>query len=141
MIALAAIPHVGIFPHRLRGLIPMPPPVPVLSVVSMGRAEINITPRERGGRVVLGGATAIAGIVLLASGASALAVVPLALLVLAGLDLVVTGALGHCPLILDRRLASGELNVEQYKQLRDTIRDPAPAEGGTGPPRASSAPG
>ena len=43
--------------------------------------------------------------------------------------------------ILDRRLASGELSVEQYKQLRETIGDPAPAAGGTGPPRPASAPG
>lgn len=35
---------------------------------------------------------------LLASAGSVLAVVLEALLVLAGLDLVITGALGHCPL-------------------------------------------
>jgi hypothetical protein len=64
----------------------------------MRRPEINITRLERGGHIVLGGATAIAAVLLLASAASALAVVLLALLVLAGLDLVVTGALGHCPL-------------------------------------------
>jgi putative membrane protein len=29
--------------------------------------------------------------------------------------------------ILDRRLASGELTLEQYHQLRDTIEDPANA--------------
>jgi hypothetical protein len=40
----------------------------------------------------------VVGIVLLTSAGGALAVVLLALLVLAGLDLVVTGALGHCPL-------------------------------------------
>jgi hypothetical protein len=76
----------------------MAPPLPVLTVMSMRRPEINITPLERGGRVVLGGAAAKAGGLLLASASSALAVVLLALLVLAGLDLVVTGALGHCPL-------------------------------------------
>jgi hypothetical protein len=64
----------------------------------MRRPEININPPERGSRIVLGGATAIAAVLLLASAASPLAVVLLALLVLAGLDLVVTGALGHCPL-------------------------------------------
>ena len=42
--------------------------------------------------------------------------------------------------ILDRRLASGELNVEQYKQLRDTIGDAAPPAGRTGPPHPASAP-
>lgn len=41
---------------------------------------------------------AVAGILLLASTSGALAIVLLALLVIAGLDLVVTGALGHCPL-------------------------------------------
>ena len=64
----------------------------------MKRPEINITPSERAGRILIGGAGAIVGLVLLASASSALAVVLLVLLVLAGLDLVVTGALGHCPL-------------------------------------------
>jgi Protein of unknown function (DUF2892) len=62
------------------------------------RPTINITPRERVGRVVLGGAGAVAGLVLLASASGAVAVVLELLLVLAGLDLVVTGALGFCPL-------------------------------------------
>jgi hypothetical protein len=64
----------------------------------MKRPEINITPSERLGRIGLGGAAAVAGIILLASTSAALAVVLLTLLVLASLDLVVTGALGHCPL-------------------------------------------
>ena len=64
----------------------------------MKRFEINITPIERVGRILIGAAAAIAGLVLLASAGSALAVVLEVLLVLAGLDLVVTGALGHCPL-------------------------------------------
>jgi hypothetical protein len=64
----------------------------------MKRPEINITASERAGRIVLGGAAAVAGLVLLLSASGVLAVVLLTLLVLAGLDLVVTGALGHCPL-------------------------------------------
>ncbi len=64
----------------------------------MKRLEINITPIERAGRIVLGAAAAIGGVVLLASTGTALAIVLEALLVVAGLDLVVTGALGHCPL-------------------------------------------
>lgn len=64
----------------------------------MKRLETNITPSERVGRIVIGAAAAIAGFVLLASAGSVLAVVLEVLLVLAGLDLVVTGALGHCPL-------------------------------------------
>lgn len=62
------------------------------------RLSINITPAERTGRVVLGAAAAIVGVVLLTSAGSVLAVVLELLLVAAGLDLVVTGALGHCPL-------------------------------------------
>ena len=43
--------------------------------------------------------------------------------------------------ILDRRLASGELTVEQYEQLREKVGDPAPSAHGTGPPRPEGAPG
>jgi hypothetical protein len=64
----------------------------------MARPTVNISPAERLGRILIGGAAAIVGLVLLASAGGALAIVLLALLVLAGLDLVVTGALGHCPL-------------------------------------------
>ena len=62
------------------------------------RLSVNITPVERAGRIVLGAAAAIVGLVLLTSAGSSLAVVLEGLLILAGLDLVVTGALGHCPL-------------------------------------------
>jgi Protein of unknown function (DUF2892) len=64
----------------------------------MKRPEINSTPSERAGRIVIGAAAATIGVVLLASAGGALALALEALLVLAGLDLVVTGALGHCPL-------------------------------------------
>ncbi len=60
--------------------------------------SVNITPAERAGRIVLGTAAAITAIVLLASAASGLIVFLEILLAAAGLDLVVTGALGHCPL-------------------------------------------
>ncbi len=59
---------------------------------------VNITPAERIGRIVVGLAAVTAGVVLLAGAGPALAVVLEALLVAAGLDLAVTGALGHCPL-------------------------------------------
>lgn len=59
---------------------------------------VNITPAERLGRIGLGLAAIVTGIVLLAGATSLLAVVLEVLLVLAGLDLLVTGALGHCPL-------------------------------------------
>ncbi len=62
------------------------------------RLAVNITPVERGGRVAIGLAAVIVAVVLLVSAGSALAVVLEVLLIAAGLDLVVTGALGHCPL-------------------------------------------
>lgn len=62
------------------------------------RWSINITPAERVARIIVGGITAVAGIVLLTGAASTGAVILELLLVLAGLDLVVTGTLGHCPL-------------------------------------------
>ena len=62
------------------------------------RLSVNITPAERAGRIVLGALGAFVGAVLLVSAGSLLAVVLEILLIAAGLDLVVTGALGHCPL-------------------------------------------
>lgn len=59
---------------------------------------VNITPVERIGRVVVGLAVIVVGIVLLFAAGSVSAAVLEALLVLAGADLAVTGALGHCPL-------------------------------------------
>ena len=64
----------------------------------MRRPIVNITPPERAGRVVLGLVGVIGGIVLLGSASGALLVVLELLLIAAGLDLIVTGALGHCPL-------------------------------------------
>lgn len=62
------------------------------------RFSLNITPAERIGRVVLGGAATLAGIVLITGAGSTIGVILAALLAVAGLDLVVTGAIGHCPL-------------------------------------------
>ena len=64
----------------------------------MRRPPINISPGERVARIAVGAAGAIAGTLLLASAGSAVAVVLEVALLLAGLDLVVTGALGFCPL-------------------------------------------
>ena len=64
----------------------------------MRRLSINITPAERLARVAVGLAGAIAGVGLLATASGAGHVILAVLLVLAGLDLIVTGALGHCPL-------------------------------------------
>lgn len=64
----------------------------------MKRPMVNIAPAERAGRVLVGLVAAVGGLVLLGSASGALLVVLEVLLVIAGLDLIVTGALGHCPL-------------------------------------------
>ena len=64
----------------------------------MKRPNVNITPLERMGRILVGSVGLVGGLLLLGSAGTALAVVLEVLLVLAGLDLMVTGALGHCPL-------------------------------------------
>lgn len=63
-----------------------------------GWRTVNISPAERIGRIVVGLAGIIVGLVLLTGAGSVLAVVLEVLLIAAGLDLLVTGALGHCPL-------------------------------------------
>ena len=60
--------------------------------------KINLTRTERVARVVVGAAGIVGGVLLLAGAHAAVAVVFEVLLVLAGLDLLVTGARGHCPL-------------------------------------------
>lgn len=60
--------------------------------------RVNITPVERFGRVAVGLLAAIGAIVMLTGAGSALAVVLEVLLFAAGVDLIVTGAIGHCPL-------------------------------------------
>jgi hypothetical protein len=64
----------------------------------MKRPVVNITPFERAGRILVGSAGVIGGLLLLTTASAALAIVLEVLLVLAGVDLVVTGVLGHCPL-------------------------------------------
>lgn len=64
----------------------------------MRRPIVNITPAERAGRILMGLVGLVGGIVLLASAGAPFVAVLEAMLVLAGLDLVVTGAVGHCPL-------------------------------------------
>ena len=63
----------------------------------MKRPVVNITSKERIGRVLLGLVGMVGGVVLLASPGGSVVVALEVLLVLAGLDLAVTGALGHCP--------------------------------------------
>lgn len=62
------------------------------------RLSVNITPVERAGRITIGLGAVIAGAVFLASASFVIAAVLAVLLIAAGLDLVITGALGHCPL-------------------------------------------
>jgi len=59
---------------------------------------VNITPTERVARILVGLLGVLGGSLLLAGAGSAITVVLEVLLIVAGLDLVVTGALGHCPL-------------------------------------------
>lgn len=62
------------------------------------RPSVNLTTIERVARVAVGGLAALAASILLTSAGSALAVILVLLLLAAGVDLIVTGALGHCPL-------------------------------------------
>ena len=62
------------------------------------RLSVNISTIERVGRIAMGAGAAIIGVVLLTSASGVLAIVLEVLLIAAGLDLVVTGATGHCPL-------------------------------------------
>lgn len=64
----------------------------------MRRPPINITPPERLARVAVGTGGAIAGMWLLTSASGIGLVILEVALVLSGLDLVITGALGFCPL-------------------------------------------
>jgi hypothetical protein len=64
----------------------------------MQRPTVNISPVERVARVAVGAGGVLGGLAVLGSGGAALVVILAILLILAGLDLVVTGALGHCPL-------------------------------------------
>lgn len=64
----------------------------------MKRPIVNITSLERVGRIALGILGAVAGILLLRVADGATAVILELLLVAAGLDLLITGAIGHCPL-------------------------------------------
>lgn len=64
----------------------------------MKRPAVNITPFERTARVIVGSVGLGFAAALLVSQRSTVALVLTLILMLAALDLVVTGALGHCPL-------------------------------------------
>lgn len=74
------------------------------------RWNVNISTVERAARVGLGLVGIIGGILLLAGSPPAVVAVLEVLLILAGMDLVVTGATGHCPLYawLARRTVQAE---------------------------------
>ncbi|GAC1469656.1 MAG: hypothetical protein NVS2B16_24710 [Chloroflexota bacterium] len=76
----------------------MPPGATRRPAVPIRRPSVNITPAERLARRAIGTLAVVAGAFLLASAAPALAVVLELALIGAGLDLVITGALGHSPL-------------------------------------------
>jgi len=59
---------------------------------------VNIGPQERVARIDVGLVGVVVGIVVLTGSPGAVVAVLAVLLGVAGLDLVVTGALGHCPL-------------------------------------------
>ena len=62
------------------------------------RLTVNISPPERAARIGLGLVGVIAAVALLIGSSELVTVVLAVLLGAAGLDLMVTGALGHCPL-------------------------------------------
>ena len=66
--------------------------------MDLSRVTVNITPAERVGRVAIGLVALVGAAVLLRDATGIVAVTLLVLLGLAGLDMVVTGATGHCPL-------------------------------------------
>lgn len=84
-----------------------PSTVPILSLAQASRRgrssptghapsiSVNITPAGRAGRIILGAAAAVFGVVLLTAAGSLLAVVLEVLLVGAGLELIVTGTTGR----------------------------------------------
>jgi hypothetical protein len=63
-----------------------------------GTRRVNISPSERAGRVLLGLAAIVVGIVLLTAAGAVLPAILELLLIAAGLDMLVTGTTGHCPL-------------------------------------------
>jgi hypothetical protein len=64
----------------------------------MKRPTINLTGVERVGRIFVGLAGMVGGLILLGAASGAVVAGLEVLLILAGFDLIVTGALGHCPL-------------------------------------------
>lgn len=64
----------------------------------MSKHRINISTAERAARIVLGAMLGIVGVAILAGGPAVWGAIGALLLVGAGVDFVVTGATGYCPL-------------------------------------------
>ncbi len=60
--------------------------------------EVNISTPDRWARVIVGAAAIALAVALVVDGAGSLQSILAVVLGLCGLDLVVTGAMGHCPL-------------------------------------------
>jgi hypothetical protein len=71
---------------------------PLAGLHAGSKWEVNITPMERVARIVIGLIGMIGGIILLTAAPVFVVGTLEVLLFAAGLDLVVTGATGHCPL-------------------------------------------
>lgn len=85
------------------------------------RWSINIGPVERVGRIVVGGIGVLLGALLLAGGTSTGVVLLATVLIVAGLDLVVTGATGHCPLYQRLGHIPKSLQVKEGRHETRTI--------------------
>ena len=68
---------------------------------------INVTTTVRVARILAGALGAVGGVLLLVRADSAIALAIGTVLVAAGFDLLVSGALGHCPLYVSGRRRSG----------------------------------
>jgi len=77
---------------------PAPPAAHRTARQDQRRWAVNISTAERWARVVAGAAAIVGGALLLTQSGSVAAVILVLLLIAAGVDLVATGATGHCPL-------------------------------------------
>ena len=64
----------------------------------MNRRRVNITPAERMIRILIGTGLLIAALAVVSGGVTVISVVGALLLAGAGLDLLITGLIGFCPL-------------------------------------------
>lgn len=91
------------------------------------KVEVNITLLERFGRIIIGLLGIVGGIVLLTGSPTPFIGFLEILLIAAGVDLVVTGATGHCPLYSKLGYTPESLkgnNHEARKHERSATRTP-----------------